>query len=348
MSNHDHGHIPWLLLLLHYLEEWKDSHAGNPPQNYGEKKEFKALVEAGTRKDSPEGGEENYEEAAAAVLKSLNPPSISSGLREVFEAKDCTDPTAKSENFWIMAHAIKRFHNNHGQLPLPGSVPDMKAQSADYIRLQNIYKNKARLDLAEVTSTVRSLETSLQRPTSVDEKEIEGFCKGASFVKLIKGRPIRFAPLSKSPKPKHLEDLDWTDVAGNLALEIQMQDESLLPAYIAFLAYDQYQVQKGSHQQGEEASDFVSTASESANAAIKSLASAAGLGELDVTTLEEKAKNVLLEFERADGGELHNIAALTGGMVAQEVIKVVTKQYVPVDNACVFDGIVSKTAVFKT
>ena len=23
MSDHDHGHIPWLLLLLRYLEEWK-------------------------------------------------------------------------------------------------------------------------------------------------------------------------------------------------------------------------------------------------------------------------------------------------------------------------------------
>ena len=53
------------------------------------------------------------------------------------------------------------------------------------------------------------------------------------------------------------------------------------------------------------------------------------------------------EIERADGAELHNIAAVTGGMVAQEVIKVITKQYVPVDNACVFDGIASKTAVFN-
>jgi len=54
-----------------------------------------------------------------------------------------------------------------------------------------------------------------------------------------------------------------------------------------------------------------------------------------------------MELARGGLAELHNISALTGGMVAQEVIKVLTKQYVPIDNTCVFDGIASKTAVFR-
>lgn len=53
------------------------------------------------------------------------------------------------------------------------------------------------------------------------------------------------------------------------------------------------------------------------------------------------------ELVRAQGGELHNIAAVTGGMVAQEAIKVVTKQYVPVDNTVVFDGVRSKMGVVR-
>ena len=53
------------------------------------------------------------------------------------------------------------------------------------------------------------------------------------------------------------------------------------------------------------------------------------------------------EVARAGGGELHNVSALTGGMVAQEVIKIITKQYVPVDNTCVFDGIGSRCQVFR-
>jgi amyloid beta precursor protein binding protein 1 len=50
---------------------------------------------------------------------------------------------------------------------------------------------------------------------------------------------------------------------------------------------------------------------------------------------------------RAGGGELHNIASLAGGLVAQEVIKVVTKQYIPVDNTCIFDGIQSTSSVIR-
>lgn len=53
------------------------------------------------------------------------------------------------------------------------------------------------------------------------------------------------------------------------------------------------------------------------------------------------------EVARAQGGELHNISALTGGMVAQEIIKVITKQYIPIDNTCVFDGITSRCQVFR-
>ena len=53
------------------------------------------------------------------------------------------------------------------------------------------------------------------------------------------------------------------------------------------------------------------------------------------------------EVARAQGGELHNISALTGGMAAQEIIKIITKQYIPIDNICVFDGIKSRTQVFR-
>lgn len=89
LDDHEHGHVPYLLLLLHYLKSWRASHDGRPPDNYGEKIDFKILVQTGARTNNAEGGEENYDEAVASVLKSLNPPSISSGLREIFEADEC-------------------------------------------------------------------------------------------------------------------------------------------------------------------------------------------------------------------------------------------------------------------
>jgi amyloid beta precursor protein binding protein 1 len=67
--------------------------------------------------------------------------------------------------------------------------------------------------------------------------------------------------------------------------------------------------------------------------------------EIDEILLE--ADKIGSEFVRAAGGELHNISALTGGMVAQEAIKLITRQYVPVNNTCVFDGIKSTTSVLR-
>ena len=91
----------------------------------------------------------------------------------------------------MIASAVKKFHTKHQVLPLPGSVPDMKAQSADYIRLQSVYKAKARQDAAEVLAAVRAEEQRLGRtdnPTS--EAEVEAFCKEAAFVRVFRGERL--------------------------------------------------------------------------------------------------------------------------------------------------------------
>ena len=61
----------------------------------------------------------------------------------------------------------------------------------------------------------------------------------------------------------------------------------------------------------------------------------------------ERLFQIAEEVARAKGGELHNISSLTGGMVAQEVIKIITKQYIPIDNLCIFDGITSRAQVLR-
>ena len=361
LSDHDHGHVPYLLLLLHYLNVWRTSHNDEVPLNYSQKKEFKALVESGARKNNSEGGEENYDEAAASVLKSLNPHTVSSGLREIFDSSYCQNLQTESPNFWIISNALREFHKANGVLPLPGALPDMKAQSSDYIQLQNIYKSKARADLADVVSTVRRTEQELSRKKPIEEKEIEAFCKGAQFVKLIHGRPIRIAEATG--------DIDWSDRVKPLSQEAS-DPTSLLPIYFAFLALDRHQDDLSRIQtlrnQPDPLKEIYSGGQRVPSGAVLPLPnfletahfytpkSQGGGGDGQNATVfnppaaQETFDNVVRELDRADGvAELHNVAALTGGMVAQEVIKVITKQYVPVDNTCVFDGIQSKTAVFN-
>ncbi|CZR63208.1 related to auxin-resistance protein [Phialocephala subalpina] len=307
LSAHEHGHLPYLVILLHFLEKWKAEHR-SLPSTYKEKTAFRSLVTAGARTDNPEGGEENFDEAAAAVLKTISAPTLSSSVKAVFDYEP-NELEAKS-NFWIIASAVKQFYEKHKQLPLPGSVPDMKAQSTVYVRLQNIYKKKARQDVAEVLSTVRAHPGG----KDVDETEVESFCKNAAFIKLIHG---------SEANPESIKTLTKSEAENDANAEMTMMPLSLLPIYLSLHAT--------SHMSTASSSDILATIDQVYP---------------DASTTPRYVE-ISQEVARAKGGELHNISALTGGMVAQEVIKIITKQYIPIDNTCIFDGITSRTQVLR-
>lgn len=331
LDDHQHGHVPYVLLLLHYLKEWKKSHDGNAPSNYKEKTAFREFVRSSARANNPQGGEENYDEGAAAVLKSLNPFSLRSSTREIFEMEDCRQLTVDSADFWIIASAVREFYETHRVLPLPGSLPDMKAQTADYVSLQNIYKTKARKDIAEVTDSIRRTESQLGRNAKVTDKDIEIFCKNASHIQVIRGRNI---PLGNGDKQtqKRLE--------GELN-----NDESLIPAFLAFQVLDIVVtgIQEGKYS--EDALEDEALWSSEISRLLDAIVSSSSQSP------DDEARNRVLEaaqeLRRTGGGELHNISSLTGGLVAQEALKVLTRQYVPLDNICIFDGIRSSSAMYK-
>lgn len=235
LSPEDIGHVPFLLLLLHFLDEWRASHNGQPPQSYHEKTDFRNMVAKASPPD-----EENFAEATAAIIKSLNPPTAPGSVLAVLDALEAKSLSPSSSAFWFIANAIRVFYSTHNQLPLPGAVPDMKARSADYIQLQNIYKFKARKDAAEVLQTVRSLEASVGRTDPIDEKEVEAFCKGAAHIKLVRGKPLR---VTRGDSPLH-----WGKDVAKYAVE-QLNNltfglDSGILHYIAFVAWDVF---VGSH-----------------------------------------------------------------------------------------------------
>ncbi|KAJ9222888.1 hypothetical protein DTO169C6_4737 [Paecilomyces variotii] len=331
MDDHQHGHVPYILLLLHYLAKWKESHDGKAPANYKEKTEFREMVRSGARTNNPEGGEENFDEAVGAVLKSISPYEVRSSIREIFEMDQCAKLTKDSDNFWIIASAISAFYKKHGVLPLPGSLPDMKAQSADYIALQNIYKTKARKDVEEVLATVRATEAKLgERTIPVTEKEVEIFCKNAAHIKVIHGRNI--------PRIDKEATETIKTIKNNLAFP-----ETLVPIFVAFQALDEIvdEIQ-------DNGKATVSLDDDAAwDAKIDRLLGIIGVDESETEDLRDRVAKASVELRRADGGELHNISALTGGLVAQESLKVITRQYVPLDNTCIFDGVTSRSEMLR-
>ncbi|KAJ5515968.1 hypothetical protein N7527_007528 [Penicillium freii] len=335
LDDHQHGHVPYILLLLHFLEQWKQSHEGNAPSNYKEKTEFREFVRSQTRTSNPEGGEENFDEAVAAVLKTISPFSLRSSIREIFEMDQCQQLSASSQDFWVIASAIKTFHASHGVLPLPGSLPDMKAQSADYVSLQNIYKAKARQDVEEVTATVRQLESQLRRQTpAIPDRDIEVFCKNATHIKVVLGRDI----------PQISIDSDASTLK-TIRNELNVPD-SLIPIFIAMQILDSVvdEIQSSSLEKEHSVDDDGLWNSHTER--ILALLTAAD-GSAVCQEARAQIARAIQELRRAEGGELHNISSLTGGLVAQEALKVITRQYGPLDNTCVFDGARSKSEMYR-
>lgn len=345
MNGEEFAHIPYVCLLLHYLEKWKAAHDGKLPESYKDKTAFRELVRSGS------GSEENFDEACAAVLKSLNPPTLPSTVRDILTAPETLQLTPTSPPFWLIANAVQQFYQKHAQLPLPGAVPDMKARSNTYIELQNIYKTKARDDVAEVLAQVRALEHSTQRLPSlpaIDEKEVELFCKGAAHISMVRGRPFQVVQpgvaIAFGDRAKY--------VYNNLT-----NPESLVGLYLAFLAWDEFCATHTSDEAGGEAlrvagagDEFEQDAEKLTGIACKLVDAAiseAGtqIEDPEYSDIKQKVGQYCLELARAGGAELHNIASLSGGLIAQEVIKVITKQYVPMDNTCLYDGVMSRTWV---
>ena len=69
-------------------------------------------------------------------------------------------------------------------------------------------------------------------------------------------------------------------------------------------------------------------------------AAAAGASEALVTRAHA------IEITRYGGCELHNISAMIGGIAAQEAVKIITHQYVPLNNTYVYNGIASCGATY--
>lgn len=201
LDNHDHGHLPMVVILLHFLSMWRKSHYDANPTSYKDKLAFRDLIAKAMRRNNPEGVEENFEETIAAVMKLITSHPLPSSLRQIFNHRNqlevamcsirveglrdsmlmCFCHNQCRSSFWVITRAVKQFYEKHNELPLTGALPDMKAHSDVYIKLQSLYKDKARQDALEVSATVRGLAGGQK----IDLAEIELFCKNARFIKLV-------------------------------------------------------------------------------------------------------------------------------------------------------------------
>ncbi|KAI8092661.1 ThiF family protein [Halteromyces radiatus] len=321
----DHAHVPFIVILLIFVEKWKAEHDGKLPQSYAERNELKSLVQANMRTVD----EENFEEAISNIWRLSGGNNISSDVRSIFASDACENLNGQSTYFWIIARAIRDFMNNEGQgqLPLSGKLPDMKSDTKNYVGLQNAYRQKALEDLKNVTLRVDALLNKLDIPKDLLPNDaIDTFCKNAGHVKLIQFRSINEE--IQQPRATKIENLLSTD--DNMTY------------YIIFQAADHFFTQ---HQRYP--GEMMETNDEQEVKLLKEqvIKTLQTMGINDCGLVDTILTKPMTNYIRFRNQETANMAALMGGLVAQEAIKLITRQYIPINNTCLFNGIASTSSV---
>lgn len=338
---------PYIVVVYYYLKKWQDQNSfprSRLPKTYQEKSALKAFINEGLKKVNRARSErhkneeqapinldqgilfENFSEANKAVNSCF---SVSSELpQSVVEFLNHPKVSSTSDNrstFWSIIAAIKEFvyKNNELKLPVSGTIPDMISSSEEYLRLQNIYTKKSREDVESVFNIVQNLVSAGNNsPGQSLYEETKLICKNIRDLRIIRTTPICDEYESKS-----------------LVIREDGEDDECMAIYLGFRALDSFYSTYG-RLPGRQA-DQVETDVAKLKYCLKQTV---GQTSNKLKTLDQ----TLYELSRCGGAELHATSAFVGGCIAQEAIKFITNQYLPIDDSLVYNAMTTTTRTFRS
>lgn len=217
----------------------------------------------------------------------------------------------------------------------------MTASTENYINLQNVYRAKALSDaeivFGHVQRHLKNLNLSLEK---ISLQDVQHFCREVATLAIVRGTRI-------------CDEYEHSPNVPNLADQLETPS-SLMAHYVVLRAMDRFVTEHG-RAPGD-------CHVEADTARIKAIA-AKLLAEWNVST--PLSDDLAHELCRYGGAEIHSVSAflgnyfdlyvnvfymnsvLAGGCVAHELIKLVTRQYRPIDNTFVYNAITSETAVLQ-
>ncbi|XP_057506691.1 NEDD8-activating enzyme E1 regulatory subunit AXR1-like isoform X1 [Actinidia eriantha] len=318
-----HKHTPYVVILVKMADEWAKNHGGSLPSTREAKKEFKELIRARMRALD----EDNYKEAMEASFKVFAPRGISSNLQRIIN-DSCADVDSNSADFWVMVAALKEFIEGTGEAPLEGSIPDMTSSTELYVTLQKIYQAKAEADFLVIQRHVRNILNRIGRDSDcISKTMIKSFCKNARKLTICRYRPLadEFNSPVQPELQKYLTDEDYSSIAVGF--------------YILLRAVDRFAANYNSFP-GQFDGEMDEDISRLKTTAVGLLGDSGCNG----STLTEDLINEMCRYGAA---ELHAVAAFIGGIASQEVIKLITKQFVPMSGTFIFNGVDHKSQLLS-
>lgn len=326
MDNNALAHTAYPILLVKALQKWKASHNNQLPQSRAEREEFQNTIKSLSKSWTMLT---NFEEALDKAHFCYSEPQIPESTAAVFNDELCSNLTKDSDDFWIMSAAVKKFVENEGQglLPLQGRVPDMQSDTERYVKMQSLFRKKARADMEIVKKYMKEFLIQVGKPEdSIPEMDLKEFCKNACYL-----RAVHFRSLEQELKTPNKDEIQS---------HMQWNEDSTMPFYICFRAIDRFLEKKGYHP-GQEDENIESDTVELRKIVDELLV------EFGVTETVHDMDKYIAEMVRYGGCELHNISSLMGGVAGQELIKLCTRQRIPVNNTWVFSGIKSISIAFE-
>ncbi|CAH8864735.1 unnamed protein product [Trichobilharzia szidati] len=273
--------------------------------------------------------------------------------------RDSAQLTITTVKFWRLVRALRDFieQEGEGQLPVRGSLPDMISDSHRYLKLLSIYRERSEW-------AVERLASRLTQFPDISMDDIRLFVKNASFLTVIRCRsleeemklsPARSDDLTLIPTHEENDAMLWYLVLRG-ACSFLMENgrwPGCLQSYVT-----PYKVMHNNQSSNSLVHATVSSTGESLCPSEDSFNSDTdNIIESDLPILRIHLNRLLRSFGiasnrvsseyveelcRFGGGELHSVVAFMGGVVAQEVIKLLTHQFIPISKPMIYNAIQQK------
>lgn len=181
--------------------------------------------------------EENFEEAESQAYRCWTETSIPSDITALLSDPVLSQLSLDSPQFYHLLEALRQFTLQPPySLPLTSTLPDMRADTTNYIHLQKLYKAKAEEDKKIFRGLVR---------VPVDEGVVDLFVRNAHHLKLMRG--TKWGQLDKDPTALGiLNPLRYRRCSNPfLAVSAVTEAPESASIHLAFSALSSYIVKKG-------------------------------------------------------------------------------------------------------
>ena len=358
LDDMSHKHIPYVIILCKALEKWRLSKSPDTvrfPKTLQQKNEFKALIKSMARNFSDE---ENFIEAHKDAYLAYTKQEISFETMQVINESDNVDIKDLS-SLTIMLQALKLFlKENNNEPPLNGSIPDMTSTTASYIALQKAYQSKANKDMILMRKNVDTLCSNLSYDKIISDEELTIFCKNIFNIEVLQTRSLAdeiqclMAATMEVTNETIFNTSHFSDEEINEDLKMTLMESCSVDMpllwFIAIRACEIFECQHGMYPGRDPRKLALDSDVDAIHTFMKKIVQVMGLSDCQLIKdhIVEK-KDIAKEVVRYFNAEVHNIGSIIGGVASQEAVKLITKQYIPMNNTFVFNGITATADTYQ-